>query len=138
VVRRSERAHWAALLLRALVFALALPLATSGALPLWAQLAGIEAPHVCHCSIEKHDCVCAKCNPDHEEDLLITSESLTGRCGDDEVAFGGKALCAVLPAASILSPIASRIAIPSPVLASVPDLARAPPTPPPRPSSSPV
>ena len=130
--------HRAALLLRALVFALVLPLATSGALPLWAQLAGVEAPHVCHCSIEKHDCVCARCNPDLEEDLLVTSESLTGRCGDDEVAFGGKAICAVLPAGSILAPIASRTSIASPVCVPVDDLARAPPTPPPRPSSSAV
>ena len=126
------------MLLRALVLALALPLVTSGALPLWAQLAGVEAPHVCHCSIDKHDCVCAKCNPELEEDLLFTSESLLGRCGDDEVLFGGKAICAVLPAASILSPIASRISIALPVHRTIADLARPPPVPPPRSTSSAV
>lgn len=125
-----------ALWLRLLVLALAVPLMSSGALPLWALLAGVEAPHVCHCSIDKHDCVCAKCNPEHEEDFLVTSESLTGRCGDDEIAFGGKAICAVLPAPSILAPIASRTSIALPIPRLLSDLARPPPTPPPRPSSS--
>lgn len=135
---RRNRTRWAATLLRALVLVLALPLASSGALPFWAQLAGVEGPHVCHCSIDKHDCVCPKCNPDHEEDMLFTSESLKGRCGDDEVAFGGKAICAVLPPPSILAPIASRTAIALVGFHFIPDLARPPPTPPPRPSSSAV
>ena len=138
MVARRKRASWAALLLRALVFALLLPLASSGALPVWAQLAGVEAPHVCHCSIEKHDCVCAKCNPELEEELLFTSESLLGRCGDDEVLFGAKAICAVLPASSIISPIASRISIALPLRRAISDLARPPPVPPPRPTSSAV
>lgn len=133
-VRIGQRSF--ALWLRVLVFALAVPLASSGALPVWALLAGIEAPHVCHCSIEKHDCVCAKCNPEHEEDFLVTSESLTGRCGDDEIAFGAKAICAVLPAPSILSPIASRTTIARSTPRLLYDLARPPPTPPPRSSSS--
>lgn len=132
----EHRTPWAARLLRALVFALAVPLASLGALPVWAWLAGVEAPHVCRCSIEKHDCVCSKCSPEHEEDLLITSESLSGRCGDDEVAFGGKAICAVLPAASVLSPVAGRVAPGPPVARSKSRPAPTPPTPPPRPSSS--
>ena len=135
---RRKRARWAAVLLRVLVFALAVPLASSGALPFWAQLAGVEGPHVCHCSIEKHDCVCPKCNPEHEEDMLFTSESLKGRCGDDEIAFGGKAICAVLPASGVLAPIGSRTAIALPAARLVSDLARPPPTPPPRTSSSAV
>jgi hypothetical protein len=70
--------------------------------------------------------------------MLFTSESLTGRCGDDEIAFGGKAIFAVLPPPSVLAPIAARSSITFPVVRSVPDLARPPPTPPPRPSSSAV
>ena len=147
VVRRRERARsaelakldrWAAGLLRALVLALLLPLASSGALPVWARLVGVEAPHVCHCSLEKHDCVCPRCNPDLEEDMLFTSEALTGRCGDDEVAFGGKAICAVLPATSVLAPIAARTTIVRASVRPIADYARPPPTPPPRPSSSAV
>jgi hypothetical protein len=128
--------RWATTLLRALVFALALPLASSGALPFWVQIAGIEAPHVCHCSVDKHDCVCARCNPDHEEELLVTSESLKGRCGDDDVAFGGKALCAVLPPASVLAPVAAHTTIERPSILLLSELVRPPPTPPPRQSSS--
>ncbi|MBX3263530.1 MAG: hypothetical protein KF782_27915 [Labilithrix sp.] len=128
--RRNQR--WAIVLVRALVLALALPLASAGALPFWAQLAGVEAPHVCHCSIEKHDCVCPKCNPEHEEEMLLSSESLKGRCGDDDVAFAGKAICAVLPASSVLAPIARRTAVAPPSWRRPSDLARPPPTPPPR------
>jgi hypothetical protein len=134
--RKSER--WAVALLRALVVALALPLASSGALPFWAQLAGVEGPHVCHCSLEKHDCVCPKCNPDHEGEMLLTSESLKGRCGDDELAFAGKAICAVLPGASVLAPIAQRSTLFVPESRTVFAVARPPPTPPPRSSSSAV
>ncbi|MBX3220134.1 MAG: hypothetical protein KF795_06405 [Labilithrix sp.] len=133
--RRKDR-RWAIALLRALVLALAVPVASSGALPLWAALAGVEAPHVCHCSIEKHDCVCPKCNPDHEDELVFSSESLSGRCGDDDVAFAGKAICAVLPAPSVLAPSASRTPIVAPRARRPSDLARPPPTPPPRPASS--
>ena len=125
-------------MLRALIFALSLPLASSGALPVWARLVGVEGPHFCHCAIDKHDCVCAKCNPELEEELLLTSESLSGRCGDDEVAFGGKAICAVLPPSSVIAPVGDRIAIPPTTMLLVSDFARPPPTPPPRLSSSPV
>ena len=134
--RKKQR--WVTSLLRAIVLALLLPLASSGALPFWAQLAGVEGPHVCHCSIEKHDCICPKCHPDHEEELLFSSESLTGRCGDDEVAFGGKAICAVLPASSVIAPMVTRTAIAPAFLWTPSDLARPPPTPPPRSSSSAV
>ena len=106
-------------MLRALIFAVSLPLASSGALPVWARLVGVEGPHVCHCSIDKHDCVCAKCNPELEEELLLTSESLLGRCGDD-------------------APVAERVSLPPATILLVSDLARPPPTPPPRLSSSAV
>jgi hypothetical protein len=125
-------------LLRTLVFTLFLPLASSGALPSWALLVGVEGAHVCHCAIEQHDCLCPKCNPDHEDELLLTSESLQGRCGDDDVAFGGKALGAVLPPSSILTPGVTRTKVASPVVLLPTDLARPPPTPPPRFRSSAV
>ncbi len=131
----GRKRGWAAALLRALVVMLVLPLASSGALPLWARLAGIEAPHVCHCSIEKHDCVCARCNPENE-DLLLTSESLEGRCGDDDVAFPGKAIIAVPTAQVVLAaaPAGSDLADAS-LSDPPPAPVRAPPDPPPRPSS---
>jgi hypothetical protein len=120
---------------RLIVIVLSLSLATSGALPLWALLVGIDAAHVCHCAIDKHDCVCAKCNPEHED--ALTSESLKGRCGDDEAAFTGKAIVGVLSSPSVFVAAATDqgCAIAPPV-APVLVAARAPPTPPPRSSSS--
>lgn len=124
------------MLLRVLVLALSLPLTTAGMLPTWALFAGIEGPHVCHCSLEKHDCVCPKCNPDHE-DMLFTSESLTGRCGDDEIAFVGKAICAaVLPSSWMLAPHAERLLVTFDRAEPVVFVPSPPPTPPPRSSSS--
>jgi hypothetical protein len=86
-------------LVRVLVFALFLPLTSSGALPFWAQLAGVEGPHVCHCSLDHHDCVCPRCDTDPDAATYLSSESLKGRCGDDELAFGGKAITVVLGSA---------------------------------------
>jgi hypothetical protein len=131
----GTRRGWALALLRGLVVMLALPLATSGALPLWARLAGIEAPHVCHCSIERHDCVCARCNPENE-DLLLTSESLEGRCGDDDVVYPGKAVVVVTPAPIVLAPAPVASGRADRLLSQPPAApARAPPVPPPRSSS---
>jgi hypothetical protein len=128
-----RRTQWTVGLLRVLVVALLLllPLASAGALPSWALLVRGEGGHVCHCSIEKHDCVCAKCNPDRD-DLSLTSESLSGRCGDDEIAFGGKALRAVLPAPFgrvPLSSVALEVLHPH---APTSRVKSPPPTPPPR------
>lgn len=132
----GRKRGWTTALLRVLVVMLVLPLATSGALPQWARLAGIEAPHVCHCSIEKHDCVCARCNPDNEE-MLLTSESLQGRCGDDDVAFAGKAIVAVPAAPLVLAAAPSASALSDArVSAPPPGPARSPPVPPPRSSST--
>lgn len=120
-------------LLRVLVVALVLPLASAGTLPIWAQLVGVEGPHVCHCSVERHECVCPKCNPDHEGEMLLSSESLKGRCGEDDVAFGGRAIRAVLvPSLGAIAPVASRVAhaLPEPDLLPIPP--PPPPTPPPR------
>lgn len=80
-----------------LVLALLFPLASGGALPTIAQLFGVEGPHVCRCSAHGHDCLCARCFPDRE-DQKLQEESVKGRCGDDEAVFGGKALVAVLAA----------------------------------------
>lgn len=84
--------------LRLLVLILALPLASAGALPVWAQLVGVEAPHVCHCSLDHHDCVCPRCQTDPDAEEYLSAASLKGRCGDDEIAFGGSAMRAVLDA----------------------------------------
>lgn len=115
-----------------------MPLASSGALPSWALLFGIEAAHVCRCSVEEHDCVCPKCNPDQGDDLALTAESIKGRCGEDDVAFGGKALGAVLPPTSVLTPPAERTAFVTTIPLAPRDLRERPPIPPPRFSSSAV
>jgi len=80
-----------------LITLLMLSLGSSGALPVWAQLVGVEGPHVCHCSLEKHDCVCPRCNTDPDAAMFLSAESLKGRCGDDEVAFGGRGIIAIAP-----------------------------------------
>ncbi|MBX3233616.1 MAG: hypothetical protein KIT84_11480 [Labilithrix sp.] len=84
-----------------MTLALLLPLASMGALPTWARLVGVESPHVCHCSLEHHDCTCSICDPEHSPRL--STESLEGRCGDDDVAFGGSVLRAVLPAPFVIA-----------------------------------
>jgi hypothetical protein len=121
--------------LRVLVYALVLPLASAGALPSWALLFGVEGPHVCHCSVEQHECFCPKCNPDQADQLALSSESIQGRCGDDDIAFGGKAFCAVVPATGVLVASVTRAEMAPAAASRVPDLNRAPPTPPPRSSS---
>lgn len=93
---------------------------------------------MCHCSAEKHDCVCPKCNIDQRDEMLVSGESLSGRCGDDDVAFGGKALLAVLEASCLGSLSAARAAIAPPTIHTFADLVRAPETPPPRARSSSV
>lgn len=127
---RGRSSLWSIGVLRALVFVLALPLMSAGALPFWAQLAGVEGPHVCHCSVEKHDCVCPRCNTDHGD--ALGAESLKGRCGDDELAFPGKLLLSVLPATFVIAPVAARIASDHDALPPFESLSLRPPTPPPR------
>lgn len=130
--------HRGASFVRALVLVLLMPLATSGALPSWALLFGVEAAHVCRCSVEEHDCVCPKCHPDDADDLALTTESIKGRCGDDDVAFAGKALGAVLSKGSVLTPTAERTAFVPDVPATPRELRDRPPIPPPRSRSSAV
>lgn len=118
--------------LRAMVVALVVALASSGALPVWARLVGVEAPHVCHCSAERHDCVCARCHTDPDAAMYLSTESLEGRCGDDEMAFGGKTLLAVLPSPTTVAPATASL-LPAPVSVRPLLLPRAePPRPPPR------
>lgn len=128
--RRSRRA-WPVDLLRGLVLALLLPLASMGSLPAWAAVIGVEGAHVCHCAIDRHDCVCDKCNPEHRE-LAFSEESLTGRCGDDERAFGGKPFVGISPpGVAVVGASIERIeplVLPSPRGAPRPP----PPKPPPR------
>ncbi len=133
--RESMRRAWPLAFVRALVLVLALPLVSAGALPFWAQLFEIEAPHVCHCAVERHDCVCARCNPDHDE-MQLTTESLSGRCGDDDLAFPGKVFWAVLPPSSVLAPARLRRALDRETERPHEILALPPPTPPPRRPSS--
>lgn len=129
--RSGATALWPRLL-RALVLAIALPLASAGALPVWAQLVGVEGPHVCHCSTEQHDCVCPRCHTDPDAAMFLSTESLKGRCGDDEIAFGGKAFIAVLAPMTVLVPVVGEpLSLPIAIApASLPK--SPPPKPPPR------
>lgn len=117
---------------RTVAMIVALPLMSVGALPYWASLLGIEGPHVCHCSLEKHDCLCVKCHPD-QEDLVLTTASLSGRCGDDEHVYGGKAIRAVPPSTfGRAPPPLSTLAILDAPAVLAAGLRSPPPTPPPR------
>lgn len=77
---------------RVLVVALSFALGSAGTLPLWATLLGVADVHVCHCSREHHDCVCARCHTDPDANMLVSSETLSNRCGDDDIVFGGQRL----------------------------------------------
>lgn len=122
-----------ALLRRFVLVVLVMSLASGGVLPVWAQLAGIEGPHVCHCSTDHHDCVCAHCGTDHDAKAFRSVAHVKGRCGDDEVAFGGRGFVAIVPQAGVLvvTPTAAHV-----IDAAAPSLRtrlrRRPPTPPPR------
>jgi hypothetical protein len=118
-------------LLRALIVVLALSLGSNGALPLWAQLAGIEGIHVCHCAAAKHDCVCPKCNTD-PHDGAVLADVVKGRCGDDEVAYVGKAFQAVLPPSAVVVPGSERLSMIFEPLRPFVGFVRVPDTPPPR------
>lgn len=107
--------------------------ATGGMLPVWAELAGVEGPHVCHCSADHHGCVCAHCGTDQDGKALRAVSTVKGRCGDDEVAFGGRGFVAVLVPPLARVPAACGEGIPA-VRAALPRirLRARPPTPPPR------
>lgn len=116
---------------RPLVLVLLLPIASSGTLPLWAQLVAPEV-HVCHCHRDHSDCVCEKCNPELRR-VVFSEENVKGRCGDDDLSFGGVNLPSLPPSppASVLPPEHAALLVHGSYdrLAS---LERAPEKPPPR------
>lgn len=120
-------------MLRTVVLALVLPLASSFALPAWVALVAPET-HLCHCPKDHSDCHCAKCHTAGDSDLALTAESISGKCGDDDVLFGASRMIAVLPAPVLVPNVVVSVAeLPSvapPALVGAPR-AR-PPTPPPR------
>lgn len=147
IVVVASRHRWGAGLFRALFVALALllalSLASSGMLPAaaaFARLVGIEARHVCHCSVERHECVCQTCHPDDDAGLVLGAETLRGRCGDDDGPFlFGKALGVAHRLVNgyevAFSPIADRVSIVRPSVLAYASIALPPPTPPPRSST---
>jgi hypothetical protein len=121
-------------LLHVLVLALVLPLCLSSALPIFARALGGPAVHVCHCAAHggPASCGCPICNPDRD-DLAFSEESLRGKCGDDDLAFGAALGSAVAPPAGVTVVAPDLFAQTAP---SVSDRFRSvfltPPTPPPR------
>ncbi len=117
-----------------LVLMLVLPLALSSALPFFARIAGGPAPHVCHCALSggHSTCACPICNPDRD-DLKLNEVSLRGKCGDDDVAFGGAlGRCVSQPAGfAVIPPDLTGEIAPS-RLPSLHSVFLTPPTPPPR------
>ncbi|MBS2012829.1 MAG: hypothetical protein JST00_08085 [Deltaproteobacteria bacterium] len=121
-------------LVRVIVLVAVLPFVSAGALPAWAELAGVEHPHVCHCARDHHGCVCAKCHTDPDAEMGISSDSVKGRCGDDDVVGGahGTPPALFVSFVTLLAPSASGRA---PVATPPAALSRErlpPPPPPPR------
>lgn len=117
---------------RVLIAALALFVASGGALSSWVQIARGPGAHVCHCSIEHHDCVCVRCNPD-DPSLWTSSESIKGECGTRSELLGPSAPKAMVhEPTSVPTPgVVGELTFDPPPLLS--DAQRAPPpTPPPR------
>lgn len=121
--------------MRTLVVALTFALGSAGTLPLWATLLGVADVHVCRCSRDHHDCVCARCHTDPDATTLVSSETLSNRCGDDEVVYGGKRLVTLpAPSCDVSVAVVSKRAPAPPRDAPTRSLIELePPTPPPRP-----
>lgn len=119
-------------LLRVVVALLIACVASGGALPSWAQIAQGPGAHVCQCSVEHHDCLCARCHAD-DPSLWTSSESIKGNCGTRAELLGPTAMKAVVfEAASVAAAglVDELTFSPPPALSDTP---RAPPpTPPPR------
>jgi hypothetical protein len=117
-----------------IVLMLVLPVALSSALPTFARVLGGPAPHVCHCAIrDGHStCGCPICNPDRD-DLKLSEASIRGKCGDDDVVFGGGLDVAIAPppGITIVPPDVTAEAPPA-VSPRLPLVFLTPPTPPPR------
>jgi hypothetical protein len=119
-----------ALFVRAVAFALLLPLALSGSLPVFARALGRSTVHVCHCEAGHAHCRCPVCHPERHESRF--GEFIRGECGHDEPSAGSLALA--LPIAASFTvlrpPVSQRDAISIESLS--PDVTEPPPTHPPR------
>jgi hypothetical protein len=97
--------------LRALVFALLLPLAFTSGLPMLARVLHGPATHVCHCEMRggHSTCACPICHAGDPE-LTFSDASIRGRCGDEDVAFGAPfGFAVVAPAFRVsLAPLVGR------------------------------
>jgi hypothetical protein len=116
------------------VLALVLPLAFSSALPIFARALGGPAVHVCHCAAHggPASCGCPICNPDRD-DLAFSEESLRGKCGDDDLAFGAALGSAVAPPAGFVVALPNLVSVARRTSApQIPAVFFTPPTPPPR------
>jgi hypothetical protein len=116
------------------VLALVLPLAFSSALPIFARALGGPAIHVCRCAAHggPASCGCPICNPDRD-DLAFSEESIRGKCGDDDLAFGATLGSAVAPPPGFIVLGPSLVAVSTPSLtAHLMAVFLTPPTPPPR------
>jgi hypothetical protein len=130
------RMAWSArtALSRLMIVALLVPLALSALMPAFARIVSGPAPHVCRCELRggHSTCACPICNPDRDEELALGAASIRGRCGDDDVAFGGALGLAVLGAEPSL-PSADVAFLPLSVPRTrPPDVIIPPATPPPR------
>lgn len=122
------------------VFVLLVPLSASSALPVFARAVAGPAAHVCTCRSGAHDTSCPVCNPMLRaeqktaglDDEILKPAEVRGRCGTDDVAFGGALPPAVLGAAStVASSPPTRATFPPALHDAPPLVSRAPPTPPP-------
>jgi len=119
-------------LVRLVVLVATLPFVTAGALPAWAELLGAEQPHICHCSRDHHGCVCVRCHTDPDAEMGVSSDSMKGRCGDDDAVAGGAHVkITVLRAMIGLAPAPLEGRAPIARLIAPDSRDRAPPTPPP-------
>jgi hypothetical protein len=123
-----------AALSRLMIVALVLPLALSVLFPAFAKMVAGPAPHVCRCEVRggHSTCACPICNPDRAEELTASEESIRGRCGDDDLTFGGALGVAVLSPDFRLpcADVAFTVHVPDAV--HPPDVVIPPSTPPPR------
>jgi hypothetical protein len=116
------------------VAALSILVALGATLPVYARFFAGPKAHACHCEIgagHAH-CACPICFPELEPDLLSMTESVKGRCGDDDRGWRTLSEPAVLVAPVItLAPHAR--ALPSSSPSEIHPVAGDPPEPrPPR------
>ena len=111
----TARTGWLARYARLVILLVSLPLTSAGALPAWAALFGVEGPHICHCA--DYECHCVRCHTESDDPtLLVSSESLKGRCGEDDISFGSRMFVGLTGpdlVASIASPLLGAAAPPA-------------------------